>query len=70
MGAVALLNTLLGRSKSAQWGDVTSAAREEMRGAATWRTFFRALFKELVGDVENPFQVVCAWQDWQDQLGI
>jgi len=24
----------------------------------------------LVGDVENPFQVVCAWQDWQDQLGI
>ena len=34
------------------------------------RTFFRALFKELVGDVENPFQVVGAWQDWQDQLGI
>ena len=30
---------------------------------------FRAMFKELVNP-PNPFEVVTAWQDWLDQLGI
>ena len=34
------------------------------------RIFFRALFKKLVKNPANPFEVVTAWQGWRDQLGI